>query len=293
MINKKIIIDDIDVNALNSDEIACMNRYEVARLFVKTVERLVNKEQENEELRQYHNKCCEENAKKLEEWLEKYNQISRDFHNGKYCNEENCNLLKAKEQELKNICQAFDIEYAIDEETGNLIGRCNKLYKKEQECEYWQKELDKTHLLMLEKQNELIKEIEKNEKLEECNDTLFKAIEEVNRINKKLDAENKKLKKAYCEFKNYCTCNTEKFLKTFAEIKKVTEPYKMTIKKICGNCKKYDDCHACCYKDINCYKYTSANTNACEEFTYLDEFIPNILANNILQKISECEVDNA
>lgn len=106
MINKKIIIDDIDVNALNSDEIACMNRYEVARLFVKTVERLVAKEQENEELRQYHNKCCEENAKKMEEWLEKYNQVSRDFHNGKYCNEENCNLLKDKKQEceeLKNL----------------------------------------------------------------------------------------------------------------------------------------------------------------------------------------------
>ena len=102
MTNKKIIIDDIDVNALCSDEIACMNRYEVARLFIKTVERLVTKEQENEELRQYHNKCCEENAKKLEEWLEKYNQVSRDFHNGKYCNEESCNLLKAKEQEYEH-----------------------------------------------------------------------------------------------------------------------------------------------------------------------------------------------
>lgn len=108
MTNKKIIINDIDVNALNSDEIACMNRYEVARLFVKTVERLVAKEQENEELRQYHNKCCEENAKKLEEWLEKYNQISRDFHNGKYCNEENCNLLKAKEQECEHWKKAND-----------------------------------------------------------------------------------------------------------------------------------------------------------------------------------------
>lgn len=43
--------------------------------------------------------------------------------------------LKAKEQEIKKICKAFDIEYAIDEETGNLFGRCNKLYKKEQECE--------------------------------------------------------------------------------------------------------------------------------------------------------------
>ena len=112
MTDKKIIIDDIDVNALNSDKIACMNRYEVARLFVKTVERLVAKEQENEELRQYHNKCCEENAKKLAEWLEKYNQISRDFHNGKYCNEENCNLLKAKEQE----CNKLYIQLKADEE---------------------------------------------------------------------------------------------------------------------------------------------------------------------------------
>lgn len=61
------------------------------------------KEQEYEELRQYHNKCCEENAKKLEEWLEKFNQVSRDFFNGKYCTKENCNLLKAKEQECERL----------------------------------------------------------------------------------------------------------------------------------------------------------------------------------------------
>ena len=84
----------------------------------------------------------------------------------------------------------------------------------------------------------------------------------------------------------------DKLKQTIAEIKEIAEPYKMTIKKICENCKKYDNCHACCYKDINCYKYTSSKTNACEEFTYLDELIPNILANNILQKISECEVEN-
>lgn len=82
-------------------------------------------------------------------------------------------------------------------------------------------------------------------------------------------------------------------LKTaLAEVKEIAEPYRMTIKKICGNCKKYNDCHACCYKDINCYKYTSSETNACEEFVYLDEFIPNLLANNVLQKISECEVED-
>ena len=83
-----------------------------------------------------------------------------------------------------------------------------------------------------------------------------------------------------------------KLKQTLAEIKEITEPYKMTIKKICGNCKKYDDCHACCYKDINCYKYTSSETDACEEFTYLDEFVPNLLANNILQKIRECDTEN-
>ena len=73
--------------------------------------------------------------------------------NGKYdtdicefdkCENPNCyyKQLKCKEQELKNICKAFDIEYAIDEETGNLIGRCNKLYKKEQECKELRCKLD-------------------------------------------------------------------------------------------------------------------------------------------------------
>ena len=79
---------------------------------------------------------------------------------------------------------------------------------------------------------------------------------------------------------------------TLTKIKEMAEPYRMTINKICGNCKKYDSCHACCYKDINCYKYTSSKTNACEEFTYLDKLIPNILARQILQKISECEGNN-
>ena len=84
----------------------------------------------------------------------------------------------------------------------------------------------------------------------------------------------------------------EKLKQTLTEIKEIAEPYKMIIKKICENCKKYDGCHACCYKDINCYKYTSPKTNACEEFTYLDDFVPNIIANSILQKISEVGNDN-
>ena len=123
---------------------------------------------------------------------------------------------------------------------------------------------------------------------------------------KELKAENDELKKIINEAKN-SNIDLKSFLvgeaiqneyeqqleqlkQTLAEIKEITEPYEMTIKKICGNCKKYDDCHACCYKDINCYKYTSSKTDACEEFTYLDKFVPNILANSILQKISDLEV---
>ena len=83
--------------------------------------------------------------------------------------------------------------------------------------------------------------------------------------------------------------NLDKLSKTLTKIKGIAEPYRMTIKKICGNCKKYNGYYAYCYKDINYYKDTSSETNACEEFTYLDELIPNILANNILQKISEVE----
>ena len=125
---------------------------------------------------------------------------------------------------------------------------------------------------------------------------------------KRKEQECEKLKKeleaVYDDCKGCPTCNEalynanlyakecRELKQTLAEIKEIAEPYKMTIKKICGNCKKYDDCHACCYKDINCYKYTSSKTDACEEFTYLDEFIPNLLANNILQKIRECESKN-
>ena len=61
------------------------------------------KHQECEELRQYHNKCCIEFENEKQELLERYNQVSRDFYNGKYCNKENCSLLKAKEQECEEL----------------------------------------------------------------------------------------------------------------------------------------------------------------------------------------------
>lgn len=64
---------------------------------------LRNKEREYEELRQYHNKCCKENANELKDWLEKYSRLSRDFYSGKYCNAKYCKHLQAKEQERNEL----------------------------------------------------------------------------------------------------------------------------------------------------------------------------------------------
>ena len=48
--------------------------------------------------------------------------------------------LARKTQELNVICKTFNIMYSYDEETGNMYGRCDDLYKKTQECEELQKE---------------------------------------------------------------------------------------------------------------------------------------------------------
>ena len=73
---------------------------------------LKRKEESYEELRQYHNKCCEDNAKELAEWFKEYNQVSRDFHNGDFCNTEKCQQLAQLKEEndrlRKRIVTIFD-----------------------------------------------------------------------------------------------------------------------------------------------------------------------------------------
>ena len=64
---------------------------------------LRNKEREYEELRQYHNKCCEENANELKDWLIKYSRLSRDFYSGKYCSVKYCKQIQAKEQKRNEL----------------------------------------------------------------------------------------------------------------------------------------------------------------------------------------------
>ena len=73
---------------------------------------LKRKEESYEELTQYHNKCCEDNAKELAEWFKEYNQSLRDLYGGKFCNTEKCQQLAQLKEEndrlRKRIVTIFD-----------------------------------------------------------------------------------------------------------------------------------------------------------------------------------------
>ena len=85
------------------------------------------KEQEYEKLRQYHNKCCEEFEKEKKEWLEKYNQVSRDFYSGKYCNAEKCQQLDQLKAENEELRESVSELIEMKEEDINRINNAIKL----------------------------------------------------------------------------------------------------------------------------------------------------------------------
>ena len=109
--------------AIHELSIACRDKVNKCKYYT-LYKQLKRKEQEYEELRQYHNKCCIEFENEKQELLEKYNQVSRDFYNGKYCNKENCSLLKAKEQECE-VLQMSDNE--AKEIIAELKAECEEL----------------------------------------------------------------------------------------------------------------------------------------------------------------------
>lgn len=106
----------------------------------------------------------------------------------------------------------------------------------------------------------------------------------------KLKADNEELKEYIKHLHNLCGNETDKqygYKQTLTEIKEIAEPYQKDIQNICSNCNNYDDCHACCKFDLNCYQYKKGDTKACGKFIELKEFEINNLANKILNKISE------
>lgn len=134
------------------------------------------------------------------------------------------------------------------------------------------------------------------QRIVELNKTIKAKEQECEELKEELEA-------VYDDCKGCSTCNEalynanlyakeyRKFSKTLTEIKEIAKPYQRDIDKICGYCRKYDSCHACCIDDLKYYEYRTGTTKACERFVELERFDINIVANRILQKISECEAN--
>ena len=117
MSSKQIKIEDY-FNIMRDDNGRVFGIQEIGdtRDLIKAIEEqneyVKAKDESYEELRQYHNKCCEDNAKEVANWLEKYNQSLRDLYSGKYCNTEKCQQLAQLKEEndrlRKRIVTIFD-----------------------------------------------------------------------------------------------------------------------------------------------------------------------------------------
>ena len=110
-----------DCEQYSSNNICCTCRN---REWYRLYNEYKAKEQECEKLRQYHNKCCEEFEKEKKEWLEKYNQVSRDFYSGKYCNAEKRQQLDQLKAEIEILKQYNTSKQASYEQ---LQIKCNDL----------------------------------------------------------------------------------------------------------------------------------------------------------------------
>lgn len=123
--------------------------------------------------------------------------------------------------------------------------------------------------------SEVLSEKEKNEKLEKCNDALFKAIEEVNRINKKIEAENEKLREKLFQVADII----EPLHSELPEDRIIREIFLIV-----------NDCNN---EKVNPYKQALIEIKEIAESYTAYKMDWYFGFRNILQKINECEVDNA
>ena len=133
MTNKQMI-DDVDVSeckyfCLNQMGNNCLNHNRGFSMNCNNnncyYKQLKRKQNELEELRQYHNKCCTEFEKEKQDLIDKYNQLSINFYNGDYCNTEHCSLLKSKEKKGERLEQTLIQIKDIAENVQSFVGRIN------------------------------------------------------------------------------------------------------------------------------------------------------------------------
>ena len=131
MVNKQII-DDVDVSeckyfCLNQMGNNCLNHNRGFSMNCNNnncyYKQFKRKQNELEEVRQYHNKCCTEFEKEKQDLIDKYNQLSINFYNGDYCNTEHCSLLKSKEKKGERLEQTLIQIKDIAENVQSFVGR--------------------------------------------------------------------------------------------------------------------------------------------------------------------------
>lgn len=72
----------------------------------------------------------------------------------------------------------------------------------------------------------------------------------------------------------------ENYGSALEEIREILKPFAKCYTHTCRNCEKYDAAHACCAKDINCYRYNDGSNSTCEDFTLpTKQFYQQIFAN--------------
>lgn len=148
--NKPIIIDGVDVSKCENfkSNHDCIDSayllFDMTTRYVKCekckdccFKQLAHKTQECEELKEYHNKCCQEFEKEKQDLINKYNQLSRDFYNGKYCNVDKCkqlDQLKSENEELTTINARLLGRLEVDETDTSIVFSLDKeLRQKEKE----------------------------------------------------------------------------------------------------------------------------------------------------------------
>lgn len=154
----------------------------------------------------------------------------------------------------------------------------SEYYRKEQECEkakqnaqdtydLWQALIESFNIL----QDEKIKLETKLDQLQKENNTLFKAIEEVNKINKRLETENEELKEqlTILDDEDLVAEITVKQFEEYKKLKQTLEEIREIVYQDCNECGSYDDGIGQTYEKCDDCKY-----------------------GEILQKINECEMND-
>lgn len=285
MTDKPIIVDNIDVSKcefliISNDKHLC--RCIKSDLF-GGIEFVENAKNGN----------CKDNPNcyfKLLQREKQNSQESRDTSIKEFNRAEELNiLLKHKQQECDRL------KHDNDYEVGALEKTIDNLTAENEDLERLYKELQ-DDMLACNKCRATIKLQQQLDQLETENEELKKQLQAQRAFTRH------EQKPIYCvAYDETCKtgndCKQEKCIfkdniklkQSLTEIKEIVKPYQRNIDKICGHCRRYDCCHACCIDDINCYQYKKPTTPACDKYCELKEFEINNMANHVLQKISEVE----